>query len=65
MQARQEADFSEGGFAKLVPFFFFFLFKYFFLFLFLVPPSGSQGWFDIPMVVVVGGGGKQWDLPQG
>ena len=38
MQARQQADFSEGGFAKLVPFFFFLLFfLIFFLFLFLFP----------------------------
>ena len=62
MQARQQADFSEGGFAKLVPFFFFFLFKYFFfLFFFLFPPSGSQGWFDIPMGLWWWGegGGKQ------
>ena len=67
MQARQQADFSEGGFAKIVPFFFFFLFKYFFFCFFfcfyfplVVPRVGSTSlwwwWW---------GGGKQWDLPQG
>ena len=30
MQARQQADFSEGGFAKLAPFFLFFFFFFFF-----------------------------------
>ena len=39
MQARQQADFFEGGFAKLVPFFFFFLFflNIFSFFVFISP----------------------------
>ena len=49
MQARQQADFSEGGFAKLVPFFFFFLFFLNIYIFFSFPPIGSQGWFHIPM----------------
>ena len=49
MLARQQADSSEGGFAKLAPFsflfsfFFFSFFKYFLFFLLL--HMGSQGWF--------------------
>ena len=36
MLARQQADSSQGGFAKLAPFFFFLLFS-FFIFLFISP----------------------------
>ena len=34
MLARQQADSSEGGFAKLAPFFFFFFFFFFIFFIF-------------------------------
>ena len=46
MLARQQADYSEGGFAKLAPFSFFpfHFFKYSFLFFFIFH-MGSQGWF--------------------
>ena len=49
MLARQQADSSEGGFAKLSPFSFlfsFFSFHFFFIFFnFLLLHMGSQGWF--------------------
>ena len=62
MLARQKADSSEGGFAKLAPFsffyfHFFFIFFYFFLFLHM----GSQGWFGH----CYGFGFSSWDLVQG
>ena len=60
MLARQQADSSEGGFAKLAPFSFFFHFFilfYFFLFLHM----GSQGWFGHCYELGFSG----WDLVQG
>ena len=47
MLARQQADSSDGGFAKLAPFSFSFIFFsfHFFLFIFLMLHMGSQGWF--------------------
>ena len=49
MLARQQADSSEGGFAKLAPFSFlfsFFSFHFFnIFFIFLLLHMGSQGWF--------------------
>ena len=38
MQARQQADFSEAGFAKLAPFFLYILFSVFVCLLFLFVP---------------------------
>ena len=63
MLARQQADSSKGGFAKLAPFsFFLFIFLiFFFFFFFLMLHMGSQGlfghcyWF----------GFSGWDLVQG
>ena len=63
MLARQQADSSDGGFAKLAPFsfsFIFFLFI-FFLFIFLMLHMGSQGWFGH----CYGLGFSGWDLVQG
>ena len=62
MLARQQADSSEGGFAKLAPFSFllsFFLFI--FLIFFLLLHMGSQGWFGH----CYGLGFLVWDLVQG
>ena len=41
MLARQQADSSEGGFAKLAPFSF--LFSFFFFFFFFIAPYGLPG----------------------
>ena len=63
MLARQQADSSEGGFAKLAPFSFcisFFL-NIFFLFFSLFLHMGSQGWFGH----CYGFGFSGWDLVQG
>ena len=63
MLARQQADSSDGGFAKLAPFsfsFIFFLFI-FFLFIFLMLHKGSQGWFGHCYGLGISG----WDLVQG
>ena len=62
MLARQQADSSEGGFAKLAPFSFFY-FHFFFLnmFFFLFLHMGSQGWFGH----CYGFGFSGWDLVQG
>ena len=61
MLARQQADSSEGGFAKLTPFsFFLFIFLIFFLF-FLMLHMGSQGLFGHSY----GLGFSCWDLVQG
>ena len=44
MLARQQADSSEGGFAKLAPFSFLFSFFFFyFFFLFFIAPYGLPG----------------------
>ena len=63
MLARQQADSSEGGFAKLAPFsffsFHFFLDILFLFFLFL--HMGSQGWFGH----CYGLGFLGWGLAQG
>ena len=48
MLARQQADSSKGGFAKLAPFFFFLLFSFF-----LFPHMGSQVFF---LAIAMGGG---------
>ena len=65
MLARQQADSSEGGFAKLAPFSFlfsFFSFHFFLYFLiFLLLHMGSQGWFGH----CNGLGFLVWDLVQG
>ena len=58
MLARQQADSSDGGFAKLAPFSFSF---HFFLFIFLMLHMGSQGWFGH----CYGLGFSGWDLVQG
>ena len=57
MLAHQQADSSEGGFAKLAPFsfFYFHFFNIFFLHM------GSQGWFGH----CYGFGFSGWDLVQG
>ena len=62
MLARQQADSSEGGFAKLAPFSFLFsfFFNIYFLF-FLSLHMGSQGWFGH----CYGFGFLGWDLVQG
>ena len=62
MLARQQADSSEGGFAKLAPFSFLFsfFFKYFF-FIFLFLHMGSQGWFGHCYGFLFSG----WDLVRG
>ena len=46
MQARQQADFSEGVFAKLVPFFFFllFFFNIFSFFVFISRVGSTSLW---------------------
>ena len=63
MLARQQADSSDGGFAKLAPFSFSFIFflLIFFLFIFLMLHMGSQGWFGH----CYGLGFSGWDLVQG
>ena len=62
MLARQQADSSEGGFAKLAPFYFIlFIFLYIFLFFFLLFHMGSQGWLGH----CYGFGFSGWDLVQG
>ena len=65
MLARQQADSSEGGFAKLAPFSFLFLFFSFHFFLYFLIFSllhmGSQGWFGH----CYGLGFLVWDLVQG
>ena len=65
MLARQQADSSEGGFAKLARFSFlfsFFSFHFFLYFLiFLLLHMGSQGWFGH----CYGLGFLVWDLVQG
>ena len=43
MLARQQADFSEGGFAKLAPFSFFVFIFFFYFFLFFIAPYGLPG----------------------
>ena len=62
MLACQQADSSEGGFAKLAPFsfFIFIFFNIYFLF-FLSLHMGSQGWFGH----CYGFGFLGWDLVQG
>ena len=58
MQAHQQADFSEGGFAKLVPFFFFFLFFLnIYIFFFFIPPYWFPGLVSHPYGVVWGNDG--------
>ena len=59
MLARQQADSSEGGFAKLAPFSF--LFSFFLNIFFLFLHMGSQGWFGH----FYGFGFSGWDLVQG
>ena len=61
MLARQQADFSEGGFAKLAPFSFLFHFFFIYLFIFLLLHMGCQGWFGH----CYGLGFLVWDLVQG
>ena len=62
MLARQQADSSDGGFAKLAPFSFSFIFFFsFFSFYFLMLHMGSQGWFGH----CYGLGFSGWDLVQG
>ena len=62
MLARQQADSSEGGFAKLAPFsFFLFIFLIFFLYFFLMLHMGSQGLVGH----CYGLGFLGWDLVQG
>ena len=66
MLARQQADSSEGGFAKLAPFSFFLFIFFLFIFLiffftFLLLLTGSQGLFGH----VYGLGFSGWDLVQG
>ena len=65
MLARQQADSSEGGFAKLAPFSFFFSFFSFhffnIFFIFLLLHMCSQGWFGH----CYGLGFLVWDLVQG
>ena len=63
MLARQQADSSDGEFAKLVPFSFSFIFFFFlfFSFYFLMLHMGSQGWFGH----CYGLGFSGWDLVQG
>ena len=59
MLARQQADSSEGGFAKLAPFSLFYF--HFFLIFFLFLHMSSQGWFGH----CYGFGLSGWDLVQG
>ena len=62
MLARQQADSSEGGFAKLAPFsFFLFIFLNIFFTFFLFLHMVSQGWFGH----CYGLGFSGWDLVQG
>ena len=62
MLARQQADSSEGGFAKLAPFsFFLFIFLIFFFIFFLMLHMGSQGLFGH----CYGLGFSGWDLVEG
>ena len=61
MLARQQADSSDGGFAKLVPFSFSFIFFLFFLFILLMLHMGSQGWFGHCYGLEF----SVWDLVQG
>ena len=63
MLARQQADSSDGGFAKLASFSFSFIFflSIFFLFIFLMLHMGSKGWFGY----CYGLGFSGWDLVQG
>ena len=63
MLARQQADSSDGGFAKLalLSFSFIFFLSIFFLFIFLMLHMGSQGWFGY----CYGLGFSGWDLVQG
>ena len=61
MLARQQADSSEGGFAKLAPFSFFLFIFLIFFFIFLMLHMGSRGLFWH----CYGLGFSGWDLVQG